>query len=102
MGCGHSSVSVRKTGSVPWPQIRFERLFDCHSPPVVESIRMGEFLPRHGPAEDRKLAGRRNAGSSSGIQEGQQVGVDLVFVRVCEAMGSAGVDLEVRVLDQLR
>ncbi len=40
--------------------------------------------------------------ATSGLKECQQVGVELVFVRVREAVGRARVDLQGRVLDELR
>ena len=40
--------------------------------------------------------------ASSGLKECQQVGVELLLVRVREAVGCALVDLQGRVLDQLR
>ena len=40
--------------------------------------------------------------ATSGLQECQQVGIELVFVRVGETVWATWVDLQGRVLDQLR
>ena len=45
---------------------------------------------------------KRNPLASLGLQEGQQVGVELFLVRAAEAMGRARIDFQGGVLDDLR
>src|SRR5450759_1825953 len=59
------------------------------------------FANRYGPWFRRHESGSTGK-ASSGLEECQQIGVELVPVRVREAVRCARVDLEGRVLDQLR
>src|SRR5450759_4756765 len=59
------------------------------------------FANRYGPWFRRHESGGTGK-ASSGLEECQQIGVELVLVRVREAMGCARVDLQGRVLPQFR
>ena len=58
------------------------------------SDRYGLQYPRHHSGSAGK--------ATSGLKECQQVGVELVFVSIGEAVGRACVDLQGRILNQLR
>ena len=77
---------------------RVERRAGCRRCP-------GHDLPPSGGKQERRvrLAELVRAGKAySGLKECKQVGVELLLVRVREAVGCALVDLQGRVLDQLR
>jgi hypothetical protein len=82
---------------LPWP-VRLElplRAAELRS--FLEGSRnAGKYSPVLPP-----LARRRRE-TTSGLEEGQQVGVELVLVRVREAVGCARVDPQGRILDHLR
>jgi hypothetical protein len=86
-----SSRDSRRWSSRPLSTLRTSRCRDARK----TWFRPVSYDPsRHQPGGAGK--------ATSGRQECQQVGVELVFVRVREAVGCARVDLEGRVLDQLR
>ena len=70
----------------------------AHVPSAARAYRAAD---RYGPQHRRRVPGGTGK-ATSGFQEGQQVGVELVLVRVREAVGCARIDFQGRVRDQLR